>query len=448
MSRRAPKTLATTVCALTAPSSVGIPACAHTATPRTLPMPMPSHSPITLTPAPARTALGSIGIPACALTAAPRTLPTPSHRPLPAFTARLLSATWLVTIILLVTLTLTPSATRAQTKPTLTVDDDIPVFSIAPDGRVVYAVRHLFKFQHYDLQRDDIWILDPGGHKSRILNGQKQIKPLERFSYAVQSFAWAPDSRRFIAQMATTEVTDAEGSIKWGETADLMDSGGQEISVAGANTFGIPDAYQATWLADGATVAYLTEIIKPKALFAINLVRPAVGGAAAPILAPHTFSAVAWDARRNAAVAIERNANLGGPFLLVWLDLVKQTRRQLAILDGFAGQLTISPSGDRVAYFRDGDTLEVRSVVAPDKAAQIRVSLGRYEWDPREQRILIKRGSEHRSGDLLWISIPAGETAPALHGLAFREFHISPSGDSLGVLDPGRSGFQIFSLPQ
>jgi hypothetical protein len=338
-----------------------------------------------------------------------------------------------------------PHGARAQDKPKLVVEDDIPVFSIAADGRVAYAVRHFLKAKHYQLQRDDIWIATPEGKKTRIVNGEKVIKGNGLYSYAIQSFAWSPDSRRLAVQMGTNEVTDDQGSTKQGESTELLDDAGREIEIADTHTGNIPDAFQAAWLADDATVAYLTEIIKPRELFAINTVRP-LAGHAEPVFVPHTFNAVAWDVRRNAAVAIEHNTKLGGPFVLVWLDLIKQTRRELAIIDGFFGQLTISPSGERVAYFSDGDTLEIRSVSAPDKAVRIRVSYGRYEWAPGEQRLLIKRGNEHRSGDLTWLSIPGGDLVPALHGQVFREFHISPTGQWLGVLDPGKQGFQIYPL--
>jgi hypothetical protein len=145
----------------------------------------------------------------------------------------------------------------------------------------------------------------------------------------------------------------------------------------------------------------------------------------------------------------------------VALDLIKETRRELATLDGFVGGLTISPSGTKVAYFRDYEVLEVRELAAPERVARLRVAYGAYQWAPDERRILIKRGLEHRSGDLAWVTVPplgatntragAGPLAvadaqlqPALHGLSFRDFELSPDGRSLGVIEPGKRNLVIY----
>jgi hypothetical protein len=74
---------------------------------------------------------------------------------------------------------------------------------------------------------------------------------------------------------------------------------------------------------------------------------------------------------------------------------------------------------------------------------------------------MLKRSVERKSGDLVWITIPAltaqksGKDIPVLtptpqpifHGLSFREFAISPDGRFLAVVLPGKRNLEIFPLP-
>src|SRR5207245_1769021 len=78
----------------------------------------------------------------------------------------------------------------------------------------------------------------------------------------------------------------------------------------------------------------------------------------------------------------------------------------LAVLEGFLGGLSISPSGSKVAYFRDHGLLEIRDISAPNSVARVRIGYGSYQWEPDERRILVKRGLDRRSGDLAWVSLP------------------------------------------
>ncbi len=51
------------------------------------------------------------------------------------------------------------SAVHAQNldKPVMNVDEEVTAFAYAPDGRIVFSVRRMFKTKKYDLQRDDIY---------------------------------------------------------------------------------------------------------------------------------------------------------------------------------------------------------------------------------------------------------------------------------------------------
>ena len=341
------------------------------------------------------------------------------------------------------------SATQAassQDHPRLQIDEDITAYAVAPDNRVVYSVRHIMKTKRYELERDDIWIAPLDGKRVRIVNGEKLVKTNVPFSYTITSLAFSPDGHRLTVQMETSQVVDERGTTQDQQIVDLMDDDGKEIEIKGTRNTVIPGGFQAVWLSDDVTVAFLTESAQSKLVYGIGTVRP-VGGRGGPILEDHAFSAVAWDAKRNAAVAIERNANLSGPIRLVAIDLIRESRREVAALDRYLGQLMLSPSGTKVAYFRDGDTLEVRDLTAPDKVTSVPVAYGRYLWAPDERHILLKRGEEKRSGELFWVSIPDGKLQPILHDVPFKDFQISPDGQRLAVLEPGKHSLQVYPLP-
>lgn len=325
------------------------------------------------------------------------------------------------------------------------IDEDCSAFAFAPDGRVAYAVRRILRTKRYDLQRDDVWVAAPDGKRKRIVDGEKLVKSPTPFSYAIQALAWSPDSRLLTVEMATSQVVDEKGSTRDMDIVDLMDDQGKEINIADLKNSAIPNAFQATWLADGQTVVFLTEAVKPKLLFQINMVRPA-GSRGGPILSGHVFNAVVWDAAHNSAIAVEKDASLSGPPRLVKLDLIRQTRTELAELPAYSGELAVSPSGAKVAYYRDGGTLEIRAVADPSRAIQVPVTYGSIAWSPDEQRILLKRGPAKKSGDLEWISIPSGALTPVLHGLLFRDFEVSPDGHWLGVTEPGKHILQVYPL--
>ncbi len=138
---------------------------------------------------------------------------------------------------------------------------------------------------------------------------------------------------------------------------------------------------------------------------------------------------------------------MSGPIQLVALDLLKQTRRDLATLFGFEGGLSLSPSGAKVGYYVDGDTIEIRDVAAPQKTVDIRVGAGRFEWSGDERRLLLKKGPANRSGDLVWVSIPGGNLDTVLHSLTFRDFAVSPDGRFLGVEQPGTRNLIVYAIP-
>lgn len=343
-----------------------------------------------------------------------------------------------------------PAAPQSVPTPTLTVDEQVVAFAFAPDGRIVYALRHIMKVRQWELERDDFWLVTPDGKRRRIVNGERIVKANTPYSYTVQSIRWSPDGTKLTAQLLTEQVIDAKGNTREETLTLLLDDDGKEIKIAGGDSV-ISEGTNATWLGDGVTVGFVFEAVKPKLLFSVGSVRP-LAGRGGDAFDRHTFTAVAWDAPHNAAVAVERDSKLSMAPALVWLDLVAKQRRVLATLDAFLGQLSVSPSGKRVAYFRDQGTLEIREVANPDKIATVKIAYGEYLWSADESRILLKRGSlnpdpsSRRSGDLVWVNVSDGKTEPALAGLTYRDFALSPDGRFLGVIEPGKRNLLVYPI--
>jgi hypothetical protein len=292
------------------------------------------------------------------------------------------------------------------------------------------------------------------------------------FSYTVRALRWAPDGNKLAVELGTSEMINDDGDTREGVMTLLLDDAGREIQIEGGDST-IPGASNAAWMADGATVVFLTgeqsdqkppsdAVPSPKVL-AANLVKPSAGGKGSPF-AGHLFSAVVWDPNRSAGVAIEHLANAGnmaGPAPLVALDPMRSVLRALATLEGYAGGLTVSPSGKKVAYWVNNEQLEVRDMDAPGRAARVRIALGTVAWGANEARVVVKRGPLRRSGDLVLVTLPslnniAAGSAPKvtevvaqsiLHGLEFRGFDTAPDGRSLAVVEPGKRNLYVYPLP-
>jgi hypothetical protein len=386
-------------------------------------------------------------------------------------------AEYLVAIpFLFAVILLFPGACKAQDNPTFKIDEDITRFTYSAGGRIAYATRHIFSVKKIQLQRDDIWIAEPDGKKRRILFGEKFVRGSGPFSYTVRGLRWSPDGSKLTVDMGTSEMINDDGDTREGTMTLLLDDTGREIMIAGADSV-IPGATNAAWLPDGVSVVYLTEQPKPSPesaskpapnplpkppsnrLFAMNRVKPFAEGPSA-LFQGHLFSVVAWNMKQDGGVAVERDQSLTGPTRLVVFDLPRETSRVLGTLEGYAGGLTISPSGKKVAYWINNEQLEVRDIDAPDRMARVRVAAGTLAWSANETRVLVKRGPVLRSGGLAWVPLPAlaafaAGAAPAaaevfpqsiLHDLEFRQFDISPDGKSLAVIEPGKRNLFVYPV--
>jgi len=354
-------------------------------------------------------------------------------------------------------------ASRAQEldKPLQTIEGEVTAFAFAPDGRIAYSIRRVFKTKEYDLQRDDIWLQDSNNKRRRLLAGEKFTRGNAPFTYAVDSLRWSPNGRLILAELFTTAVIDPDT----GKTQDtpmtfVLDDSGKEIKLGGNDSV-IKDSLNASWILDSSTIIYLTEAVKPRALFSFRYatISNGLGGSA---FEGRTF----MDSDRlpgvNAAIAIERDRTQSGPPRLQRLDLLAQDDKELATLEGYAGGLTVSPSGKKVAYFIDNEVLEVRDLTSPDRVARLRIGLGIFHWSPDESRILLKRAPERKTADLVWIDVPQlaapprgtqpavsqPTPSPILHDLGFRDFAFSADGRFLGVVPPGQRNLLLFPIPR
>ncbi len=354
------------------------------------------------------------------------------------------------------------SASPAQNldKPLQSIDEEITAFTYSPDGRIVYSVYRHFKTKEYDLEHDDIWLQEANGKRRRLLEGQKFNRGNRPFSYIVNSFRWSPNSRMILAELLTTSVVDDTGKTEDSFQTLLLEDSGKEIRINKGDSV-IPDAANATWLPDNATIAFLSESVKPRLLFSLKFTRPALGSAPSSYEG-RTFRDIAWLPGMNSAIAVEQDRALTGPSRLQRLDLLGENDKELATLDSYDGGVSVSPSGTRIAYFIDKEILEIRDLTSLNRIARLRIGLGVFRWSPDESRILLKRSLEKKSGELVWIDLPPLAPIPAnheipvaqptpipiLHGLTFRDFAISPDGRSFAVVITGKRNLLVFPLPR
>ena len=358
----------------------------------------------------------------------------------------------------------------AQEKLASRIDDEVTRFAFSGDGRIAYSTRHVFSEKKIQLQRDDLWIAERDGKKKKILQGEKFVRGSGPFSYLVRGLRWSPDGKKLAVELATSEMINDAGDTREGVATLLIDDNGSEIPVAGGDSV-IAGATNAVWLSDSATLVYSTAVQRPPearkgdkppettASFALNRVRPATGPGAG-IFSGQEFAAISMNASRNLGVAIARGSASGGVALLAF-DLSKEMKRNLSDADGYAGGLSISPSGAKAAYWVGNEQLEVREIESPNRVARVHVLLGTLAWSGDEKRLLVKQGAAGKSGSLVWVTLPqlakvaAGTTPPTqdvllpsiLHDLEFRQFDISPDGSFLGVVEPGRRNLLVYSLP-
>jgi hypothetical protein len=331
---------------------------------------------------------------------------------------------------------------RAQEKPKFVIEEDCSHFAVAPDNKIVFVVQHQKRIKKITIQRDDIWVASPNGGKRRIVEGEKFMPAPPPLSFQVDAISWSPDSRRLAMDITFQKpAADDESSPTTTKGIALLDENGSEIKVAGSKTRFIEEAGNATWLADGQTIVYVTgggpyQIVRIKVS----------EGKAVTLFDGHTFDGITWDAKHNQVFAIGGNLSLSGKNVLVQLDLLNEGVRELTRIPEFQGKLTIAPSGNRIGYFVDADTIEVREFAHPNQPLRTRAGFGRFEFGRDENRVLLKRGPDDKSGTLVWVGLKDGTFRPILHDLLVNAFQIAPDGDTIVIAEPGKHILKAYSL--
>jgi hypothetical protein len=351
-----------------------------------------------------------------------------------------------------------PAQAQNLDNPLHSIDDEITAFSFGPNDAIAFSVYHRLKTKLYDLEHDDVWIEESHGKRRRLLEGQKYTRDNRLFSYLVDSMRWSPSGRYLLVQLMTTTVQDDSGNATSSVQTLLFDDSGHELRIDKGDNF-ILDSSNAAFLPDNNTIAYLSQAVPTLPLFSIKTTRLSSGSLPSPYEG-RTFRDAAWLPGMNFAVAVEQDHSMSGPPRLQYLDILSDSAKELATLEGYEGGLTVSPNRAKAAYFIDREVLEIRSLSNPNQLARVRVGFGVYRWTPDESRIFLKRSPEKKSGDVVWFPVPPLVTVspnqeipvsqptpvPVLHGLSFREFSISPDGRLLGVVVPGKRNLLVFSL--
>jgi hypothetical protein len=350
-----------------------------------------------------------------------------------------------------------PARPQNLDKPVQNIDEEVTAFAYAGDGRIAYSVRHLYKAKKYDLQRDDIFMMEPGGKRKKLFSGEKFTPGDKPFTYQIESFTWSPNNKILAVQLFTSSVDVESGRTEDARALLFLDDGGHELHVSGKEPL-VTDAENPLWLRDNATVVFMKEDVG-RDLFSLNYLYMS-SGPAGKAFEGRTFAAAQRIAGSNAAIAIEIGRSMDGPARLQRLELLAQDDKEIATLDSYAGGLSVSPSGTKAAYYIDKEVLEIRDLEHPDRVSRLRVGLGTMQWSGDETKIYLKRTVEKKSADLVVVPVPpltaypAGQPVPVaeptpqalLHDLTVREFAVSPDGRFIAIVLPGKRNLQIFAF--
>ena len=333
-------------------------------------------------------------------------------------------------------------AAAQEAKPTLRVDEDCSAFAVARDNSIVYSVPHDRHIKKIHFERDDIWVVEPDGRKKRIVDGDKFFPPTPPTGFQVNSLAWSPDGKRIVVNMTVIPATDDPDAPVGGiRSIALLDGDGNEIKAGAEGKRFIENGIRGTWLADGQTVAYLSQ--GPP--YRITRVQT-VTGRSKVLFEGMAFDDVAWDAKDDAAFVVGHNLTAFGKLGLMELNLQNETVREISRIEEYEGELTVSSDARRVGFFLDGDTIEVRELAEPLKPIRTKAGMGRFEFGKDGRRVMLKRGPDEKSADLVWVGVYDGTFTPILHDLEFHNFQIAPDGNSIAVTMVGKRVLLVYPL--
>ena len=341
----------------------------------------------------------------------------------------------------IVAVLLAPAPLLAQDKPSLEIGHDCEKFAVSNNNRIVCAVPQTKRIKKVVIQRADVYVAQPNGKDKMIVEAEKFMPVPPPQSYVVDSLSWSPDASHIVMSMTSQKPATDDEPAKNVKALALLDDEGHETKIPGLKTRFLEDAANGTWLSDNSTVAYLIGA-GPYKIGRVSTVT----GQSSTLFEGHTFDALVWDAARNQAYALSQNLNVQNRPALFQLDLLKEGVREISRIDAYAGSLSLSPSGRKIGFFTDGDAIEVIDLANPSKPTRVRAGLGVFGWSRDERRVLLKRGPPEKSGELVWVGLDDGTFIPALRGLEYHAFAVTPDGESIVVTEPGREILRVFPL--
>ena len=320
---------------------------------------------------------------------------------------------------------------------TIDTGEDLPVIAAwAPDGtRLAYGTKVEVSRRKITVKDDrevysypsEVWITDFERDPRRILKGQRfrnrrGIIP----SFTVTHLAWAPDGEKL-----AVELTDRQGE----SATFLLTPKGKRVKV-GERGLNLLDGYGAGWLGDSESVGVLHEVLNPRLLHRLSLLRVTAGRHLSPFR-DKTFAAVAWMPRSHKAVLVERDRDFADlPRLLVG-DLDKSTTELIEELqEGYLGGLQASPDETQVSYFVGQEKLAVRAAEPESSVEHWPIPLGRYAWAGRSNTLLFVEPEDigSRRGWLTLYNPADSSKVRVLSEQKVENFWLTPDGRQLAVL--------------
>ena len=306
-------------------------------------------------------------------------------------------------------------------------DEEAITAAWAPDStRIAYALYREIQVREKKYRRDELWVADLAGKKKRLIEPGELWPPRAPGGYSINGISWSPDGTKL-----AVEATSSEGETVF----FLFDERGKRVRIGEGAPFA--PGYFAAWLGDNESVAYLTEALKPRLLFAVDLVRPRAG-TGRRLFEGRFFSAAAWQPHGMKAALVERDREFQQPPRLLIGDLSNgEVLSTVELKDGFAGGLRFASDGHRVAYFVKQRELEVRAVADPSQSQRVRLPLSRYEFSPDGSALfyLEPERPATRSGRLTRLEVSSGNSERLLGERVLDNFSISADGKFLATIE-------------
>jgi hypothetical protein len=346
----------------------------------------------------------------------------------------------------------TAPSTSAEIRPIAAIepasDDELLITAaFSPDNsRLAYGTER--RVQRRSVAADDdrmyfypgeVWVTDFVEKPRRILKHDFLRSQEGGFlSFSVERVAWSPDGSKLLIEVSDERKNTATFFF----TAD-----GKRVRI-GEKGPNFSPGYGGEWLADNQSVGLLSEVVGPRLLHRIHLLR-ATAGRALPLFGSSVFAAVAWLPRSSRVAAIERDKEFSTPPRLVLGNLDDGTLEDLGVVRDYAGGLRALPDERHVSYFIGNDQLAVRALAPPSAGlaagAQVEVlpiPLGRYEWAGANTIVFLEpRAPGDRAGRLILFDRASGQKRELLgdEENLVQDFWLSHDGRQLAVLTAGDS---------